>query len=303
MIIGQLAAQSAHFYRGDLINARGHADQLVALYSEERHAHLVRVLNDDPKTNSLSVSALSAWMLGYPERALSINGEADAHARRRGHPFELGCALTTGGKVLDCLGMPDEVLMRVEEADRVGRENSLPMLTECLVPHLFGIALIRKGQVAEGLAMTKRGLALWEASGGRFYLPQTNSVMAEGMAQLGDLEGALALVDEAVAQVERPGWEERWYHAETLRIKGWILSLRGDPTAAERAYIASIEWARTQQAKSWELRTATSYARLMRDQGRIGEAYELLAPVYGWFVEGFDTTDLKEAKALLAELA
>ena len=122
------------------------------------------------------------------------------------------------------------------------------------------------------------------------------------MAQLGDLAAALDLIDEAIAQVERPGWEERYYYAETLRIKGWLLSLNGDPEAAERAYIASLDWARRQQAKSWELRTATSYARLMRDQGRVGAAHELLAPVYGWFTEGFATKDLREAKALLEEL-
>src|SRR5262249_48969037 len=97
-------------------------------------------------------------------------------------------------------------------------------------------------------------------------------------------------------------WEERYYYAETLRIKGWLLTLNGDLAAAERAYSASLDWARQQQAKSWELRTATSYARLMRDQGRGGESYNLLAPVYGWFTEGFNTKDLKDAKALLGEL-
>ncbi len=123
------------------------------------------------------------------------------------------------------------------------------------------------------------------------------------MAQLGDLAGALDLVDEAIAQAERPGWEERWCYAEILRIKGWLLALRGDLAGAERSYIASLDWARTQQAKSWELRTATSYARLMRDQGRAREARELLAPVYGWFTEGFATKDLKEAMVLLNELS
>ena len=100
-----------------------------------------------------------------------------------------------------------------------------------------------------------------------------------------------------------PGWEERWYYAETLRIKGWILALEGDLEAAERNYIASLDWARTQQAKSWELRTATSYARLLRNQGRVSAAQELLVPVYGWFTEGFATKDLKEAATLLSELA
>jgi hypothetical protein len=85
-------------------------------------------------------------------------------------------------------------------------------------------------------------------------------VLAEGIAQLGDLTRALVLIDEVIAQIERPGWEERHHYAEALRIKGWLLSLNGDPSGAERTYIASLDWARQQQAKSWELRTATSYA-------------------------------------------
>jgi predicted ATPase len=163
--------------------------------------------------------------------------------------------------------------------------------------------LIRKGQVAEGVALLARGLAVWEEGGGRLNSPYYKSVLAEGIAQRGDLTGALALIDEVIVQVERPGWEERWYCAETLRIKGWLLSLKGDLEAAERAHIASLDWARQQQAKSWELRTATSYARLLREQGRVREARDLLAPIYGWFTEGFDTPDLNEAKALLSGLS
>ena len=184
----------------------------------------------------------------------------------------------------------------------MGRENSLPFVTECLVPVYVGIALIRKGQAIEGMASLGRGLAFFEAGGGRGRT-YWKTVLGEGMAQRGDLDGALHLIDEVIAQVERPGWEERHYYAEILRIKGWLLSLKGDSAAAERAYIASLDWARQQQAKSWELRTATSYAQLMRDQGRAGEAHDLLAPIYGWFTEGFGTKDLKEAKALLDALA
>ena len=184
----------------------------------------------------------------------------------------------------------------------MGRENGLPVVTEMLVPNSSGIALIREGQTAEEIASLERSLAIWEESGGRLSTPYCKSVLAEGMAQCGDLAGALDLIDECIAQIERPGWEERWNYAEILRIKGGLLALTGDLEAAERAYIASLDWARQQQAKSWELRTATSYARLMREQGRGKEACELLAPVYGWFTEGFATKDLKDAKALLEEL-
>jgi predicted ATPase len=302
LILGHLAAVVANFRLGDPIKARKHADRVLALYSEERHGHLADILNQDPKTFSLSFSAQSTWMLGLPEQALTTLDATHEHARHRGHPFDLGWALTVGGQVLDYLREPDEWLQRIKEGDRVGRENSLPFVTECFVPMFSGIVWIRRGQVAEGMDLLERGIAVWEKGGGRAMSPYCKSVLAEGMGQRGNLAGALDLVDEVIAQIERPGWEERYYYAEALRIKGWLLSLKGDPAGAERSYLASLDWARTQQAKSWELRSATSYARLMRDQGRVREAHDLLAPIYGWFTEGFGTKDLTEAKALLDEL-
>jgi hypothetical protein len=299
VILGHLAAMNAHFWLGDPIKTREHADRVLALYSEERHGHLVGILNHDPKTFSLRFSAQATWMVGFPEQARRISDAKDAHARRRGHPFDLCWALTVGVEVFDYLREPDEMVKRIEEGDRLGRENSLPFVTECLAPQNFGTALIRRGQTAKGLPLLQRAMASWEDGGGRVGNPYWKSVLAEGVAQLGNLAGALQLIDEAIAQVERPGWEERHYYAEILRIKGWLLSLTGDLAGGERAYIASLDWSRTQQSKSWELRTATSYAQLMRDQGRVGEAYELLAPIYGWFTEGFATKDLKDAKALL----
>jgi predicted ATPase len=243
-------------------------------------------------------------MLGYPKQAVKIFSAALDHARRVAHPFMLGWALIVGGaELFDFLGEADEGLRHTEEGARLARENSLPFLTECMARASSGIALVRKGQTAEGVSSLEPGIAVWNATGGQMVQPRFKSVLAEGRAQLGDLAGAIALIDEVIAQIERPGWEERWYYAETLRIKGWLLSLMGDPPGAERAYLASLDWARTQQAKSWELRTATSYARLLRDQGRAREAHELLAPIYGWFTEGFGTRDLREAKALLDELA
>jgi predicted ATPase len=304
LVVGHYAALTAHFWLGNPVKARVHADRVLALYTEDRHAHLVGMLNRDPKTNSLNFLALSTWMLGYPEQAVRIKDASEVHARRRGHPFDQAWVLLSGsGDVFDFLGQPDEILKRIEEGDQVARENSLSYFTECMVPMRYGTALIRKGRVAEGMASLERGLSVWETSGGRANGPYNKSVLAEGRAQLGDFAGALVLIDEAIAQVERPGWEERYYYAETLRIKGWILALEGELEVAKQAYIASLDWARQQQAKSWELRTTTSYARLMRDQGRVGEAYELLAPVYGWFTEGFATKDLKDAKALLDELS
>ncbi|MBV8870522.1 MAG: hypothetical protein JOY65_14070, partial [Acetobacteraceae bacterium] len=300
---GHLSLANSYLHLGELTKAREHADQVLSLYTEERHGNLVDVLGTEMKTTALIIASRAIWMLGFPERAVRVSEECEGHARRRGHAFNLAYVLTLGTSVFNYLSQPDEVLRRAEEAERLGRDNRLPFVTGALVPIHSGIALIRRGQVSEGIASLRAGLAFWEATGGRSDTPYHKSVLAAGMAQLGDLDGALSLIEEVIAQVERPGWEARYYYAETLRIRGGILARKGDMEGAERNHVASLDWARRQQAKSFELRTATSYARLLRDQGRVGKAHDLLAPIHGWFTEGFGTQDLREAKALLDELA
>ncbi len=134
-------------------------------------------------------------------------------------------------------------------------------------------------------------------------MPYWRAVLAEGLALSGDIEGGLQLIEDSLTQIARPGWEERWYLAEILRLKGWMLALQGDLAGAEQNYLASLDVAREQQAKSWELRTSTSLARLWQQQGKQPEAHKLLSDVYNWFTEGFDTKDLQEARALLEELS
>ena len=134
-------------------------------------------------------------------------------------------------------------------------------------------------------------------------MPYHRAVLAEGLALSGDIEGGLSLIEESLAQIARPGWEERSHLAEVMRLKGWMLQQQGKLAAAEENYLASLDVAREQKAKSWELRTSTSLARLWQSQGKRKEAFDLLAPVYNWFTEGFDTKDLKEAKALLEQLS
>ena len=129
------------------------------------------------------------------------------------------------------------------------------------------------------------------------------AALAEGFAFTGQLVDALRIVDESIEQIERPGWGERAWLSENLRVKGVILEQLGQTKEAELTLQHSIAVAREQLAKSWELRSAKSLARLWQAQGRPREAYELLAPIYHWFTEGFGTKDLKEAKALLDELS
>jgi tetratricopeptide (TPR) repeat protein len=182
--------------------------------------------------------------------------------------IDLGYALRTGTHVYDHRYGHEDPRKRAEEIEQLGWENSPPVLWARLAPVAYGLALIREGKVAKAVAPLKAGIAFWDASGGSFRSPAMNAFLAEAWALTGNVDNALQLIDEAITQVERPGWEERTHYAEILRLKGWMLSLKGDIEGAERNFLASPDWARRQQAKSWELCTLTSIARLWQSQGK-----------------------------------
>ena len=150
------------------------------------------------------------------------------------------------------------------------------------------------------MSLLRSGLAAYRATGAEIWIPHFLALVARGREAAGDTEEGSAFVDEALQIVERTG--ECWFAAELNRQKGQLLLRQGDPEAAESLYRKALGIAREQEAKAWELRAAASVARLWGDQSRPAEARELLGQVYGWFTEGFDTPDLKEAKALLDEL-
>jgi predicted ATPase len=167
---------------------------------------------------------------------------------------------------------------------------------------LLGCVLTQRGRAAEAVDAITSGLADCRADGTTVWQPLTFGYLTGAHADLGQFDDAWHWIGEAIERVEST--KEEWAEAEIHRVAGEI-SLRSpvpDVARAESYFTAALAIARQQQAKSWELRTATSYARLMRDQGRLREAHDLLAHVYGWFTEGFDTADLKEAKGLLNEL-
>jgi tetratricopeptide (TPR) repeat protein len=302
LIVGHGLACLCYSLAGELIKTVKHADQVMDLYDARKHHFPGNIAYNDPGTLAGVWGSICTWILGYPDRAMRMSDEKDAHARRHGHPFNLGFAVSVGVHLFDQRCKQEDLYKRAEECERLGRDNSLPVLWAIVAPISYGLALIREGKVAEGIKALKAVIAFWEAAGGKADGPNLKAFLAEGMVLIGDLDGALQLIDERIVQIERPGWEERLGYAEILRLKGWILSLKGDLGSAERNFFASLDWARRQQAKMWELRTSTSLARLWQSQGKRQEAYELLAPVYGWFTEGFDTKDMQDAKALLVEL-
>jgi predicted ATPase len=168
---------------------------------------------------------------------------------------------------------------------------------------LQGWALARQGAGTEGIARLRKGLAAYRATGAEAFSTYYLALLAETHLQGGETEDGLSVVAEALSLVNRN--EERWWEAELHRLKGMLVlqEMAPDERQAEICFQHALGVARRQHAKSWELRAAMSMARLWRDQGKREEARELLAPIYGWFTEGFDTLDLKEAKALLDELA
>jgi predicted ATPase len=166
-----------------------------------------------------------------------------------------------------------------------------------------GLAMLRKGQLFEAISFLERGIEGWRARGGYLNLPYLKCALAEALSRQGNIEGSLRFLSECLDQIERTGWYERVWLAEILRLKGWVLMRQGQRTEAEAQLRASIECARQQQARSWELRSSKTLAELLIECGQRDAARHLLAPMYDWFTEGFDTLDLKEAKALLDELA
>src|SRR5262249_45045972 len=239
------------------------------------------------------------WMLGFPDRAVEVSHAKDAHARRLGHAFNLGFALSLGAYAFDYRCEPERLFERIVEADLLERTHSVRFVHQVMVRQVEGLAPLRSGQLQESISSLRRALESWNEAGGHSRVPYLKSALAEAIALQGDLAAALAIIDEVLEQIERPGWQERSHLAEVLRLKGWMLMRAGRGEEAEQPLRASIAWARQQQAKSWELRSSTTLAELLVARGERTAAGDLLAPVYDWFTEGFDTRDLKAARGLL----
>jgi predicted ATPase len=210
--------------------------------------------------------------------------------------------LTWGTYVFDYRREPDRLLARVHEAERIGLEHKIPVLNNVLVPAGEGLAMLRKGQLPEAISLLSRGIEGWLMTGGNLNIPYLKCALAEARSLQGDLGSSHRLLNECLKQIEEKGSQERVWLAEVRRLKGWVLMRQGRHTEAEAQLRASIECARQQQARSWELRSSKTLAELLIELGQRDAARRLLAPIYDWFTEGFDTLDLKEAKALLGKL-
>ena len=286
-------------FAGRFAASRSHLEAALALYDPISHRSLVHQAGFNPHVLSQAFLGIVLFCLGYPDQALAQSSAAIAEARRLAHPPSLAGSLAIGVRLLSLVGDDAALDERADQLIAVATEQGFPSWRAQGTIYR-GWVKVKNGDVAEGISLLRSGSSDYRATGAELLVPHYFALLARACEIAGQVEEAVTLLDDALQIVERTG--ERWLAAELNRHKGQLLLRQGHSEAAEELYRKALSIAEEQGAKLWELRAAVSLARLRRDQGRRAEARDLLAPVYGWFTEGFDTPDLKEAKALLDEL-
>jgi predicted ATPase len=300
LVEAHLALGSASFWLGQPTVAREHWDKGIALYDPERHRSHAFVYVRDPGVASLALAAIALWLLGRPDKALKRTDEALALARKIAHPFSLAIALFFAAWLS---ALRREWPMAGKHAEATVALCAEQGFADWLLLGTFaqGSALAEHGRTDEGIAQMRDSVATMPSRGREIARPYWLAALAAAYGKAGRTDDALAPVAEALALVDSR--DERWWEAEIYRVKGELLLDSGRSSEAETCFHRAIDIARHQSAKSLELRATTSLARLLDKQGRQDEARRLLGEIYGWFTEGFDTADLKDAKALLEELS
>ena len=289
------------FNRGEPAAAQTHHTQALALYDPQAHRALAVRYGMDLGVLSHSHLARELWYVGFPEQALQHSQAARTLAQEVAHPLSLVHALVNAATVHQGRREVLAAHERAEAAMTLATEQGFAQwVARGTVLHGWALAL--QGQGEAGIAAMRQGLAAELVTGSTLYQPYGLGLLAEAYGAGGHPDEGLAALAEARAVLDTT--ELRVYAAELSRLQGVLLLQQAVPDAAqaEACFHQALDVARQQQAKSWELRAATSLARLWQSQGKRQEAYDVLAPVYGWFTEGFDTADLQEAKTLLDQL-
>jgi predicted ATPase len=286
---------------GDVAQSAAHLDQAVALYDPAKHRPLATRFGQDVGVATLFRRSWALWLLGYPEAALVDVSHALKDARETGHAATLMYALNETSPVHAFRGNYETATAQLGELITLAEEKGA-LLWKAFGMLLQGYVFALSGKAADAVQIITAGINTFRSTGATRAMPISLSFLAKAHAEENQFDDARRCIDEAISAVETT--KESFCEAEVNRIAGEIALKSPEPDAAkaEGYFARSLAVARQQQAKSWELRAAMSMARLWRDQGKRDEARALLAPVYDWFIEGFDTLDLKEAKALLNEL-
>ena len=299
LVVGHLSSARTLIYVGKFASSRSHLEAVLALYDPVSHRSRIPQAAIYPHITSRAYLGNVLFFLGFPDWGLAQSNAAIVEARRLAHAPSLAGVLLTAARLLSLVGDDPALDERASELVSVATEQGWPPWAAQATIYR-GWVKVRKGDVAEGLLLLRSGLAAYRAIGAELLMPHHFALLAGACEIAGQIDEALTLLDDALRATERTG--ERWLSAELNRHKGELLLRQGQPGAADELYRKALSTAQEQEAKLWELRAAESLARLRRDQGRQPEARNLLAPVYDWFTEGFNTPDLKQAKALLDEL-
>jgi class 3 adenylate cyclase/predicted ATPase len=302
LMIGHRLRGMSLLCTGDPAEGRAHLDRAIALYDPIEHRRLATRFGQDARVSILSFRSSALWVLGYPEAAVADADRALQDARDIGHAATLMYALAHStmlaripcGSRAAAKAELDELAALADEKGALFWKALGTMNQSCL--------LVLDGRASEAIDMLAPGLAAYGSTGATIWRPLHLSYLARAYAEIDQFDDAWCCIGEAMTMLEKA--REMWCAAEVQRVAGEIALKppKPDVATAQAYFERSFAVAHAQQAKSWELRAATSMARLWRDQGKRQQARELLAPIYGWFSEGFDTLDLKEAKALLHEL-
>jgi predicted ATPase len=282
--------------------ARLHLEEAIARYTPDQRRALVSRTGVDLGIACRTHAAALLWLLGYPEQALARLHEALALAHEPPHPYSLALARCWAAYVYQFRWDVPAVHEQAEAAVALSIEQGFPFWAAAGTI-LRGWALAMQGQGEEGLSQVRQGIAAYRATEAPLLVAYYCTLLAEVSAYLGHPDDGLQALAEAHTLVEQH--EERWWEAEVCRLRGVLLLQQpATPQAEAETWLQrALDVARCQEAKSLELRAAMSLSRLWQQQGKQHAAYDLLAPIYAWFTEGFDTADLQDARALLAEFS
>jgi class 3 adenylate cyclase/predicted ATPase len=297
-VIGHRVVGSALYHLGRLAESRSHLEAGLELYEPRRDHGSALVYALDSRVVCLFWLVHVLFALGHPAQAQARMREALAFARELGHPYTLAYALSVACLFRGRHPPGPEARAEADELVALATEHDFP-LPAAVGGVAAGWALTGEGAVEEGIARMRRGLADYTATGAQLWVPDILPLLAQAHARAGRPATGLELLDEASDRAGASGG--RWLEAELHRLRGEFSSALPDrdPAAAEACFRRALTVGRGQGARMWELRAATSLARLWQRQGRDAEARDVLAPVLGWFGEGLDTPDLREAGRLL----
>jgi class 3 adenylate cyclase/predicted ATPase len=299
LVLAHASSGRTLMFAARFASSRAHSEKALELYDPISHGPLVRQLGFHPHVSSRAYLGIALLCLGFPDQALAQSDAAITEARKLAHPTSLAVSLTLGSLPLWLVGDNAALGDRAAELVAVATEQDFA-LWGAQGTIYRGWVKVEKGDVTEGIALLHSGASAYRVTGAVLLNAYYNTLLAMACEIAGRIEESSTLLGKALQIVEST--EERWFTAELKRHKGQLQLRRGHTEIAEALYRKALDIALEQEAKLWELRAARDLARLWAKQGRRTEARDLLAPVYGWFTEGFNTIDLKEAKALLDEL-